>query len=566
MSGYWERYARERVSRRRALRWGVTAGAGAAALAVVGCGDSGGGGDAGPSPTPGISPDGADVLNVSMPPQAGGRLVLAHPASLGTWDPHTGIAVASAYFPRIYNVLVNVSPSKPDFLFNDLAESYETPDETTYIFHMRRGVRVGPNDMGVPERDLDGEDVRVTMERIGSTPATNNYSFVSTQIESVRAEGDRVTMTTPKPYAWFLNRIGLFTNCIVPRELLEGDLSRLANAGAGAGPYMLRSVAENDHALMSRNTNYYRKDETNGGAQLPYIDEIEVRVIFDPSTLRTAFESGQIMFYMTGTGAEARSLSDAVVARSPAFTFISFTMNPERKPFEDERVRRAVSLAINRQEYIDIVYGGDADVNGIVHWPMGAYALSRDDLDGEFQRFDLQEARALVEAVGGIRLPMIYPAQATVLEHERHLPVFVEQMRAAGIEVEHKPLDLGSWIDTFRKRDYDCSLSLNQQYETPEVPLGFHAKDGPFGDRTYVAGLGVPAIDEAIDRAATTIDIDQRIEAVHEAQRVIYEQVPLIWNLVTPYNHLAWRRVVKNIPSGIGTSAFLVNTMWLGES
>jgi peptide/nickel transport system substrate-binding protein len=565
LPGYWQKFARERISRRHVLRSGAAFAAGAAALTTAGCGESGGS-DAPPPPTPGVSADGADVLNMLMPPRPGGRLILAHPATFGTWDPHTGIAVASAYFPRLYNVLVNFSPSKPEFVFNDLAASYETPDETTYIFHMRPGVRIGPNALGVPERDLDGEDVRVTMERIGETPAANNYSFVTTQVESVRVDGDRVTMTTPRPYAWFLNRIGLFTNCIVPRELLEGDVARLSNAAAGAGPYALHSVTENDTALMRRNPGYYRTDPSNGGAQLPYIDEIEVRVIFDPSTLRAAFETGQIMFYMTGTGAEARSLSDAVVARSPAFTFISFTMNGERKPFDDGRVRRAVSLAINRQEYIDIIYGGDADANGIVHWPMGAYALPAGELNQQYQRFDPAEARALIEAAGGLRLQMIYPASAAILEHESHLPIFVEQMRAAGIEIDHRPLDLGSWIETFRKRDYDCSLSLNQQYETPEVPLAFHAKDGPFGDRTYVAGLGVAEIDAAIDRAGSTVDFDERVEAVHEAQRVIYGHVPLIHNLVTPYNHLAWRRVVKNIPTGIGTSSFLVNTMWLDDA
>jgi ABC-type transport system substrate-binding protein len=557
---FWDRYAQTRVSRRRALAGGAIV-AGGAVLLFAGCRGDSGGEDRVALRTEG-DPSKPDILNPAGPPRRGGTLVTANAADFGTFDPHLGVQVAAAYYPRIYNLLVNQSASRPEFIVNDLAVSYEVADEQTFIFKLRPGVKIAPNKLGVPERDLDGDDVRVTLERIKSDGTTTNHAFARDHIESVTVSGDTVTVKTPGPYAWFLNRIGLFFNTIAPRELLTGDRSRLFGATAGAGPFRLMSVTEGEVARLERNPNYYGTDAANNGARLPYVDALEVRVIFDKATQRTAFQSGQVHAYMTGSGADARSLSDAVIARDPAFTFNAFTMSPRKPPFTDPRVRRAISRAIDRRAFVDIVYAGDARPDGLVHWPLGSYALPDEELQ-QLQPFDLEEARRLTREVGGIRFKMMYPASATVLEHQQHLPIFVEQMERAGIEVEQDAQDFGSWVNNIKDLNYDCTLNLNQQYETPEIPLAIHTMNGPFGDGTYLRGLGDPEIEAAVQKASRTLDTDDRVEAVREAQRLIYSKEPISLPLVTPFNHIAWRKNVKNIPTGIGTSSFLVNTFWM---
>ncbi|MEX0749370.1 MAG: ABC transporter substrate-binding protein [Dehalococcoidia bacterium] len=561
MGGYWDRFSAARIGRRRFLSRAAAAG-GSAALLLAGC--SGSSSTSTVSDVEGrtASPSEPDVLNPAGPPRRGGRFVTANAASLGTFDPHLGIAVASAYFPRVYNVLVNQSATKPEFLYHDLAESYEIVDELTYVFQLRPGVTIGPNDLDVPERDLDAEDVRVSLERISSTPNAVNYSFASEHIDSVRVDGSAVTVRTTAPYAWFLNRIGQFTNSIAPRELLTGNLDRLAAQAAGAGPFRLTDARESESAKFDRNPNYYRTDPENNGAQLPYVDGLDVLVIFDRATQRTAFETDQVHLLMTGSGEEARALSDAVIARDPFFAYVSFTMNPTRPPFTDPRVRRAISLAIDRQRFVDVVYGGDAQADGLVQWSLGAYALPPDEL-ARLQPYDPEEAKRIVKEVGGIRIKMMYPANTPILEHSSHLPIFIEQLRAADIDVDEDPLEFTTWIDDYLNMRYDCSLALNQTYETPELPLAFHLEGGPFGDQKYVRGLGDPDIEAAVAKVSRTLGFEERVEAVHEAQRVIYEKAPMMLPLVTPYNHLAYRPQVKNIPAGIGTSGYFINTFWM---
>jgi peptide/nickel transport system substrate-binding protein len=563
-SSFWDRYARRRVTRRLLLRAAATASVATGAVALAGCGGSKKGSSATSPPTSSAGrPDAPDILNPGGPPRPGGRYVTANSANFGSWDPHTGIQVASAYFPRIYNLLLSQSPTKPDYTFFDLATSYETPDDLTYIFKIRPGVKVAPNGLGVPERDIDGEDVRATFERLKTDAATNQYSFASKYVDAVSVGPDTVTITTTEPYAWFVNRVSSSFNTIPPRELLSGDPSRLGQEGAGGGPYKLVAVTENDVARFVRNPGYYRTDGENGGARLPYVDELEVRVIFDRATQRTAFRSDQTQQYWAESGVEAHGMGDYPIAREPVFAYISFTMNPARKPFDDPRVRRAVSRAINRQQFVDRVYGGDARANGLVHWPLGSYALPDQDLASTYQPHDPQEARQLAEAAGGITLKMTYPANTTIQEHGQHLSIFVEQMRQAGIEVDQQPQEFSGWVTSYRDLQYDSSLALNQIYETPELPLLFHTTGGPFGDRTYIQGLGDAGIDAAVVKANTTLDFEARKAAVHDAQRVIYAKDPMYLPFVSPYLYMVFSKQLKNIPTGVGTTQYSLTTYWL---
>jgi peptide/nickel transport system substrate-binding protein len=562
MASTWDRYGVARMSRRTWLRATGAGAAAAGAIALAGCGDSGAKNQqASPSATAARS-DQPDILNPAGPPRHGGRFVTANSADFGTFDPHLGIAVASAYFPRVYNVLINQSPTKPEFMYFDLATSFETPDDTTYIFKIRPGVKIAPNTLGVPERDLDGEDVKASLERMKTDPASTAYAFAHKYIDSVTVDGDAVTVKTTAPYAWFISRAGSIFGSIAPRELLAGDLARLSDKTAGAGPYRLISVTEGENARFDRNPNYYRKDESTG-AQLPYVDGLDVGVVFDRAAQRAAFQSGQIHLYMTATGAEARSLGDVPVARDPNFAYISITMNPQRKPFDDPRVRRAISRAIDRRAYVQLVYNGDAQADGLVHWPLGSYALPPDELEKTYQPFDLADAKALVRAAGGIKFKMMFPGNTSIEEHGQHLPIFLEQMRAAGIEIEQDGQDFGAWIDNYHAIKYDSSLALNQIYETPELPLTFHTTGGPFGDHSYVQGIGDAEIDAAVDKANQALGQDARRDAVHAAQKVIYSKDPAMLPLVSPYIHLAYAKIVKNIPAGVGTTNYLLNTYWM---
>jgi peptide/nickel transport system substrate-binding protein len=573
---YWEKFTNQRISRRRALQAASAASAGAGAIWLVGCG--GGDDDDGtPSgtetPTNGATepPDeeGPSFLNEKNPPVPGGRYQTYGTANFDTFDPHLGIAGSTAYFARVYNVLVNQSATRPKYIVYDLATQFENPDDTTWTFTLRPGVKIGPNPLGVPERDMDAQDVVATFDRIKNEPRANNGAFVKEFVESVTAsaDGKTVTIKTTKPYAWFLNRVGNFVNCIPPRELIAdaSSIEKMRSTSAGGGPYRIVSSTEGEGAKLDKNPAYYKKDEFNNDSALPYLDGIDVRLIADRAAQRTAFQSGQIYQYTPETKSEADSLAGSnTIAKDPAFTFIALTMHPEKEPFTDIRARQAFSYAINRQQVIDIVYQGDAKPNGLVHWPVGegTFAFTKDELE-QYQPYDPAKARELVSALGGLKVKMMYPAASAIEQHDKVLPLFLEWMKDANIEIEQDPQDFTTWLENYRTLNYTLSLSLNQVYETPETPLNFHVGKGPIGDRSYAIGLNDPAIEAAIEKTKTTLDLEENIKAVRDAQILIYEKGPTFLPFVSWFSYTAFAKKVHNIPSGVGTTALLLNTSWV---
>ncbi len=555
-SSYWQKIQRQRLTRRKML---AVTGASAAGLAIAAaCG--GDGGDSDTTPGGKIS-------------RAGGRLQVGSDLIIDTLDPHTSIAGGPTYFPRIYNVLMAQSSVDTTFRFDDLAETLEQPDDSTWIFGIRPGVKVAPNEMDVPERDMDAIDAYESFERIKNLDQANAAVFVNDWFAEHEASADGTTYTvhTPSPYAWFLFRMSFFVNNIPPRELIAGDVELLRTAAVGGGPFSvpIGGYTEGERLVLNKNPNYYRTDPNNDGAQLPYLDGMDVRIITDRASRRTAFLSRQTHSY----DAESRAEADELLAtydvyqasRDPVNTYISVVMNVNRPPYDDPNIRRAVMHSINRAQYVELVYGGDAQANGLVHWPTGAYALSPEELD-ELQKFDPELSKRLITEAGfelPLKIKVVYPANTTDEEHSTHLPIFLEQMAAAGFEVEQDPQDIGTWLGNYTNLNYGMSLSLNQVYETPEVPLDWHHSNGPTGDKIFSTGLQDPELDAAIDAAKSITDTGELVDAIHQLQRDIYEKGPVFLPIVSPFSRTLYWDFVKNVPTGLGSVGLLLNDIWL---
>ncbi len=540
-------------------------GIGAAGLAVAAaCGDGESGGD------PQATVDGSGA------PQTGGRYIYAVTGDWATIDPVTSAAFGPGIFPRIYNVLLDRSRIQPDFFYFDLAEEVEQPDEETYLFKIRQGVKIAPNTLGIEERDLDAGDVTSYFERLGEEPDAIAASFTTEWLQSVTATADGdVELKTNGPYAYTLLRIGSpLGGTIPPREFFEQGIDIKAQ-GVGAGPFgsiRAGSFSESGGIIVQRNPNYYRI--ADNGDQLPYLDEIEAVRIDDRLPRRISFLDKQIHSYGAEDREEADGLlsdvPDALVTESPSNTFIAFAMNPEKAPWDDERIRKAALFALNRQEFVDLVVGPDGgQQNGLVHWQLGPFALSPEELE-ELQPYDPARSRELIREATGedtIDIKVMYPG-TDIQFHDKHLPIFLKQMAEAGFNVQEDLQDFGSWYNNYQDLNYDSSLSLNQIYETPEVNLNWHSVQGPQGDRNFATGIGglYDDVEEAITASKTKTDLDEHIAAVLDAQRVIYERGPAFLPIMSWTAFTLYHGFVKNVPQGLGaTGLYLWNEAWLDQ-
>src|SRR5262249_7779048 len=294
------------------------------------------------------------------------------------WDPYLTLAFRTQIpytFTHSRLVKHKAGPAVPPGTFaieGDLAESWSQPDDTTYIFKLRRGVRFHPKPP-VNGRELTAEDVVYSMERF-RTVSGNPQAYMLAALDKVEAV-DRYTVkfTLKEPFAWFLDILANpVTLAIVARECVEkfGDLKK-AEAVVGTGPWMLDSYRPNVGYTLVRNPNYFLPG-------LPYIDRIEVFVDEDNGSRIAAFLGGKCDLGWEFPGSINRTdwvqIKEQLKRRRPGLQTLEYptnvalkvVMRTDRAPFSDVRVRRAMSHALNRQGLIEAVLEGGGITNGAV--------------------------------------------------------------------------------------------------------------------------------------------------------------------------------------------------------
>lgn len=557
---YWKRRAiNARLSRRAFVGGVATAGLGAASLSLVGCGDDDTPGSTMPAGGTSTTPAGNATAGASASaaasetPKPGGAYTPAFTGPFAGVDPHNSVYGGAGIVPQAYNYLIRdelaVHPEKG--VIDDLAESHTLQDDQlTWVFKIRSGVNIAENTKGVAVRPLDSSDVLASWNRIAD-PASgaNGYTFTSHWVDKMDTpDADTFRMILKKPFAWTEASVGNNLNgAIVPKEWLESpDLKKWA---VGAGPFTLTELTEGDHSTMVKNPTYYKQGK-------PYLDKYIIRTFSDLATERTAFSSGQLDRYLAANQDEARELQsnnkDLQYYHVSHTDYLSFWMNTKQKPWDDPRVRRAVNLATNRDEYIQLIGRGAGEAIGLITYAFGDYALLGDDLK-KVQPFDVAEAKKLFQAAGVSELPFSYPTSSNVADY---VNIFVKQLGQAGVSAKAQPLDAGTWVAGYFSSQLSASLSLNQEYQTPDAALQWYATGSITGNGHYDTGFSDPDVDAAIANAAATLDETQRKAAYIDAQKLIFTKDPAFINFFGLYRDALYYPYIKNPPVGLGSLGY----------
>ncbi len=550
---YWQRVAKGRRARRAFLKRAGTLAAGAVGASLVACG--GGDEDGAPQPTP---------PSADETPRPGHRLQTAIGMNFISIDPHLTVGSGFAIVSWIYGYLFHYSGTLPDEMVWDMVQEdgMERPDDLTYRFTLRRGVRTPPDGPLVPELELTSEDVVATLERIRDLPGSTAGVFMRQRVDSFEAPDPwTVVLKTKEPYAWTLDSLGSpVGGAIIPKQLIEAETD-LRTQGAGSGPFFLERYRDGEIASVTRNVNFW-------GNPRPWIDGIDFRIIMDRAARRTAFLSQQIDLYDLDTIREAEEvegMDDRIVVTSePSLYTWSPGMQASKEPFNDDRVRRAIALGLNRQEFIDKLDFGEGKPNGPVAWSLDFWALDQEEVK-RLQPYDPEEARALLQAAGygdGLKLPTVHPDDQTTTDH---VTILLEQMKAIGVELELQPLPLTAWyFDRYQTGNFTFTVAANLPYEWPATYLHFFHTEGVQGDGNW-HGFSDPEVDAAIDEVDRTVDLDERAELCKEAQRLIISKDPPMLHIYSAYSFGARWDYVKGTKPEMRSLALYNRDFWLDK-
>lgn len=541
-------------------------GLGAAALGLVGCGggDDDDDDDGGSSAAAATSTTAPTIAAEKV--KTGGTYVTAFTGPFAGTDPHNSVYGGAGIIPVVYNYLLR-QQATPDAagakgIIYDLAESHTLEaDKLTYVFKLRSDVKIAPNSDNVPERVLDSNDVKVSFDRIANKAiGSNGFAFFNTWVDKYDAP-DKTTfrLVTKKPYSWSTNVVGNnLMGAIVPAEwLVSADIKKRP---VGAGPFMLKSLTEGQQAEMVKNPNYYRSGR-------PYVDGYTIKAYADQTTFRTAYQAGQTDIYTAQNRNEVNELKNAdktaIGYSDPGVGFNSFWMNTKEKPWDDPRVRKAVNLAMNRKEFIDIIGLGVGEPIGPLTYAFSKEALPKADLE-KLQPFDVAQAKSLFQQASVTEFKFQHPTSSNVADY---VNIFVRQMQAAGVTAKPEPLDAGTWVAQYFQSKLTASLSLNQAYQTPDAALQWYHTGGITGNGAYDNGWVYKDVDEAIDNAAQLFEPEARAKAYQDAQRLILSKDPAMIHIYGRREEVIVKGYVKNYPAGLSSlgTAF-INDVWLDKA
>jgi peptide/nickel transport system substrate-binding protein len=435
----------------------------------------------------------------------------------------------------------------------DLAESWTQPNELTYVFKLRRGVR-WQNKPPVNGRELTAEDVVYSVERF-RTVTGNANAYMLSSLDKVEAiDKHSVKFTLKEPYVWFLDMLAnSHAVAIIAKECVEkfGDLKK-SESVVGTGPWMLDSYRPNVGYTYVRNPGYFL-------AGLPYIDKVEVSVDEDNASRMAAFIAGKYDLGWEYQGVINRTdwvqIKDTLKHKRPRLQTVEYpnlvmqhiSMRTDKAPFNDVRVRRAMSLAINRQAIIDAVYEGAGVLNPPVPAALKDWSLPFDQIGegAQYYKFDPARARKLLGEAGhpsGFQASIDWTTYGSQIVIDT-AQLVLKHLKDVGIDAKLNQKEYGAYISTTFYGKFD-SMGFGPQtgFQDPDNFLYGQYYPGELKNQSHISD---PVVADMLVRQRRTHDIAKRREIIHEIQRHLAKQQYYV-QLASAIQIAVWDGVVKN--------------------
>jgi peptide/nickel transport system substrate-binding protein len=508
-------------------------------------------------------------------PRYGGKFLANNWEPIPFYDMHQtsfgGVYVITA---PAYNGLLATSPYDPlaTEIIPDLARSWEIGEGGTAVtFHLAEGVKWHD---GQP---FSSEDVKYTIDRIKNPP----QGMVSPRQGVFR--GTVASVETPDPNTVIIKSDGvapllvpLFSNgwnAIIPKHISEVDpVNAMMTQVVGTGAFRLIEPPTTTLWRYERNPDYFEAD-------LPYLDEIEYHIIQDPQAQAAAILTQKIYFNDSIGGINfspdlGQSVADQepgiIFSPVPTTTLSHFVMNSTRAPFDDLRVRQAVSEAIRRESIAE--FGPQSGAVGTGNFPLGPWALPQDiqeTLIGYGPDMDVRiahakELLASYEAEkgaidwGSIKIQCSTNVVFTCPNAE----VVQQLLKEIDVEVDLEPMDVTAHRGNEVSGDYlMSSLAAGLDFDDPIDTFGqLYITDG---GRWYQR-RSIPELDDLYNQQKSEGDFETRRNLVWEMDKIAMNDASFLIFHWWQFNRVQWDFVkgLTSTASARTTNARMIYT-WL---
>ncbi len=502
-------------------------------------------------------------------PRRGGTLVFVVSAEPPSLDAHREATFALIHPTRPhYNLLVKFDPLNYPKVVPDLAESWTvSPDGLKYTFKIRRGVRFHDGSL------LTSRDIKASYDKI-IFPAGDVVSArkaVYEVVERVDAPDPATVVFTLKwRSASFLASVASPWNWIYKADILAQDPHWYERNVMGTGPFKFVEYVRGSHWVGARNETYFVRGR-------PYLDGYRALFIRSGAAQVNAIKSGQAHVEFRGFSPAqrdeiVRALGDKIrVQESGWLCNNTVVFNTRRRPFDDARFRRALTLAIDR-------WGGSRALSQIafvepvggVMRPGGPYATPEEDLVklagyGRDIAAARAEARRLLAEAGvpeGFTFELLN--RNIQMPYEFVAIYLIDQWRQIGLNVRHVVKETAAYLADERAGNFDAAVDFNCDfYDDPDAQLVkfLSADKSPLNYGGYT--------DRILDRLYTEQSREQdparRLRLVRQFEKRLLDE--RVWQIYV----LWWKRIIPHWATlqgyKVGPSHYLedLQDVWLSE-
>jgi peptide/nickel transport system substrate-binding protein len=538
------------------------------------------------------------------------RLYQYHALPPDIFDPHqTQLGPVYSMHAAVFSKVLRYDHIPTGVMVPDLAVSMpEVVDETTYVIQIRDGVRFHDTPRaqkypGLAGRLLTGEDIKYSIERQVNkeSPKAGRY-YRKSQWETVdkievSPDGLTVTITTKQPTSPFIHYLADTNAFIIAKETVDETTDTMVYEAdktdpmIGTGPFVLDRHMALQVVKLRRNPDWFAKDDLadQGLPDRPIIDGYDALwPVQDDTAAEAAFKSKQVDntgYVDSNNTYRIAADTGAVVGRAVTSGFVNSRLmvaDSDRAdtPFEDVRLRKAISLAVDRFRLGQQMFGeGFYVVNPPVGAAITRWALPYDDLIKKpgyrwtraEQEEDMVEARRLWEAAGGDSIGPLDERTVVVAGVPDYLPQVWPQFQK--MLSDNLGYELRGHVDPAGYVELDqchlvksCVFALG--YDNGWIDLDdwvypyFHTN----GSKNSF-NLSDAKLDELLDAQRAEFDFERRHQLGLEMQHYLLDEVYARLEWASPSQPGTTWDYVRNrrFPPWFGTDFHFVN-VWLDHS
>ncbi|WP_374440679.1 ABC transporter substrate-binding protein [Stella sp.] len=493
----------------------------------------------------------AMVAGPAAAQQRGGVIKVASDAPPVGLDPHIAIPYSSlAAYEHVYETLVRFNADME--LEPALAQSYSQPDDLTYEFKLRPGVKFHD---GEP---MTAEAVKFSFDRILDPATGSPRASLMSPIKEVKVvDPGTVRVTMKEPFPAFLTIIASqnYAAIVSPKAAASGELQ---TKPVGTGPFRFTRYETGVRIVYTRFEDYWDKGK-------PYVDGLEFTFTRDETARIAGLRRATAHIGWVREPRLAQLLErerHLTIQQSSPIRHQRLFFRTDRPPFDNVLVRQAVSAATNRDEIIKTVLLGFGTHSAALPPGMPPYAVpAKEVMDLPYQKYDPELAKKLLAQAGlpnGFEFTFLTSPQG--FDYVTTAEVLQNQWARVGIKINIESVDWSAAMQRWRGKDFTAFLIASAWAPDPDnqVTELFHSKS-----TANYYGHNDPKLDALLDAQRTMTKLEERAKAWREIQRYVAETAPALFLYAMSPRYEAVDRSVQGYRFMANASRSYLREAWL---